>query len=124
MKKHLPFLVFAVIAIAFQSCYYDVEEELYPTDINACDTTNVTYNVTIKPIIDAQCNSCHSAASAQGGIVLDTYTTLKDYALSGSLIGVVKQETGFSPMPKGGSKLNSCNIAKIEKWVANQYPEN
>ncbi|MBL0343139.1 MAG: hypothetical protein IPP71_21085 [Bacteroidetes bacterium] len=124
MNKIVVFFLSFCMLGTIQGCYYDVEEELYPASNTNCDTTNVSYNSTIKPIMDASCNSCHSAASAQGGVVLDTYTTLKDYAISGALLGVVRQESGFSPMPKGGNKLNDCSISKIEVWVTNQYPEN
>lgn len=112
------------MVFAINGCYYDVVEELYPATGNTCDTTNVTYTATIKPILDAECNSCHSTASAQGGVILDSYSAVKDYAMSGTLLGVVKQEQGFSPMPKGGAKMSTCEITKIEIWITKQYPEN
>jgi len=125
MNKNLLLLGVLVSGIALvQGCYYDVEEELYPANTTSCDTSNVTYNNSVKSIIDANCNVCHSQASAQGGVVLDTYTTLKDFGISGALLGSIRHETGYSAMPKDGNKLNDCNIAKIEKWVATAYPEN
>ena len=124
MYKYIFFAVALFSGIVLiQSCYYDVEEELYPSNV-ACDTLNVTYNNSVKSIIDANCNVCHSQSAAQGGVVLDTYSTLKGFGVSGALLGVIRHESGYSPMPKGGAKLNDCNIAKIEKWVASDYPEN
>jgi len=125
MNKNLLLLGVLVSGIALvQGCYYDVEEELYPANTTSCDTSNVTYNNSVKSIIDANCNVCHSQASAQGGVVLDSYTTLKDFGISGALLASIRHETGYSAMPKDGNKLNDCNIAKIEKWVATAYPEN
>lgn len=124
MNKLLIVCFLALLTVSFHSCYYDVEEELYPAAGSTCDTTNVTYNATIKPIIDANCNNCHSQALAQGGVILETYAQVKDYALTGTLAGVIKQEAGFSPMPQGGAKLNDCSIAKLDKWISSQYPEN
>lgn len=125
MHKNLLLIGFFISGIFLvQGCYYDVEEELYPANTVTCDTANVTYSGTVKSIIDANCNVCHSQASAQGGVVLDTYTTLKNFGTSGALTGTIRHESGYSAMPKDGNKLNDCNIAKIEKWVASGYPEN
>ena len=124
MNKILSISIVLVLVVTIQGCYYDIEEELYPASTNTCDTLNVTYIATVKPIIDANCNNCHSQAIGQGGVVLETYANVKDYAIAGSLLGAIRHETGFAAMPQGAAKLGDCNILKIEKWVANQYPEN
>jgi hypothetical protein len=122
MDSIRPVLALALLVmLIFPGCYYDNEEELYG---NNCDTSSVTYSLSIKPIIDGSCNSCHSTASAQGGIILDTYTSLKGFADSGQLSGVINQKTGFSPMPKGGSKLSDCSISTIDKWITDGSPNN
>ncbi len=106
------------------SCYYDVEEELYPIDSNAaCDTTNVTYTLSIKPIMDASCNNCHSTQVASGGIILDTYAGISAVAASGKLGGSVNWTGGYSAMPKGGSQLSPCNLKKINIWLAANHPK-
>ena len=95
-----------------------------PNDTNCnvgCDTTKFTYTAAIKPIITTNCIGCHStsaAASAGGGIVLDTYTGLQTQALNGKLLGDVKHTAGFNAMPLGGSKLYDCQITQISKWIA------
>ena len=50
MKNLITLLAFAaLIASTFQACYYDVEEELYPTVVDTCDTTMLlTYNNSIQ----------------------------------------------------------------------------
>ncbi len=123
MNKNIIWLLGIVIAFCFSSCYYDVEDELYPSS-GACDTLNITYSQTIAPLINSNCNSCHSASSAQGNVVLDTYAALKTYADNGKLLGVINHSSGYSPMPKNQSKLSTCNISKITIWINQGTPNN
>lgn len=106
-----------------QSCYYDVEDELYP-QAAPCDTTNVTYSNTVWPIINSNCTSCHSGSAPAGNIRLEDYNDISAAANNGSFLGVIKHEPGWSPMPKGGGKLNDCEIAQIETWVNQGAPNN
>lgn len=122
----LKFSVLLLSAIIFfSSCYYDNEEYLYG---NApCDVSAVTYSATVANILAANCYSCHNTASGNasgGGIIFDTYAKLKPYATNGQLVGSITHAGGYSPMPKGATKLNSCDIQKIQAWVAAGAPEN
>jgi hypothetical protein len=38
-------------------------------------------------------------------------------AQNGKLYGAVNHSPGYSPMPKGGTKLSACNISKIKAWI-------
>jgi hypothetical protein len=60
MKRGLLFLILVVSVLVISGCYYDVAEELYPSNGTTCDTSSVTYSLTVKPIIDQFCVSCHS----------------------------------------------------------------
>ena len=82
-----------------------------------CDTLNVTYNGSVLPIFDQYCLSCHSGASPQGGINLEDYSVVAQLAENGTLLGAIRHDPGYSPMPQGGDKLSDCDIAKIEIWV-------
>jgi hypothetical protein len=120
MKKYLTISILA--AALFGSCYYDVEEELYPT--LECTTTGATYTAVVEPIIRANCyNGCHSAASNIANITLEGYENLKVYVDNGRLLGSIKHGTGFSAMPKNAAKLLDCNIAKIEAWINAGAPQ-
>lgn len=124
MKRYLA-LASILSAVLINGCYYDVEEELYPQQGPACDTTAITYLQTIQPIIAQNClGSCHSQASQIGGIVLEGHTALADVAATGALLGAIKHEPGFSAMPQGQAKLDDCTILKIEKWVNDGSPNN
>jgi hypothetical protein len=126
MKKTL-FATMAVL-LALQSCYYDVEEELYPGngDPTACDTSNVRYSVEVTQIFNSRCNSCHSGVNASAGIRLDSYQEIKSYLdINGSrLISSIKQDGNASSMPQGQPPIPACEILQIETWFNNNYPEN
>lgn len=82
-----------------------------------CDTSNVTYAVSIKPIIATNCQGCHSGTAASAGIDLSTYNGVKAKISDGRLWGAINHYTGFSPMPKNAAKLSDCDIAKMRKWI-------
>ncbi len=120
------FRIFAamfIFSFFLTGCYYDKENELYPTAEN-CDTTGVmTYSGQIAPIMTGNCNVCHSGANPSGGVVTSTYDGLKVVALDGRLSAAVNW-TGPVQMPQGTDKLSACNLAKINKWVVAGAPNN
>lgn len=91
---------------------------------SVCDTASVTYSVSIKPIITTKCQGCHSSSSPGGGIDLSTYNGIKTIVNNGKLWGSVNFITGFSPMPKNGTRLSTCELAKIKKWIDAGSPNN
>ncbi len=107
--------VFAIITIP-SGCYYDKEELLYP--VSSCDTTDVRYSTSVAPIISVNCSGCHAGSLPSGGLNLDSHASLKTQVLNGKLIGSITHSSGFSPMPKNASKLNACNILRIQKWIS------
>ncbi|MEZ5016945.1 MAG: c-type cytochrome domain-containing protein [Flavipsychrobacter sp.] len=86
--------------------------------VSKCDTNIYTYSGAVATTLSARCVGCHSGASASKGIVLDNYANVKTYAQSGLLLGSIKHQTGYSPMPQGG-KLSDCEIRQIERWIEN-----
>lgn len=124
MKK--PLCVVTILVLIFSGCYYDKYDKLYPPSTSAtCDSTNVTYSVTVTGIINSYCMQCHSTnnSGGSGGILLDSYSALNNYVASGQLMGDVKQQSGFFPMPPN-TKLSNCDIAKLQKWVNDGAPNN
>lgn len=89
-----------------------------------CDTVNVTFSQTIWPIVQGSCFGCHSGSSPQGGINLDNYQSIVEVVGTGKLMGSIKHESGFSPMPQNGSKLSDCKLSQIQKWIDNGTPNN
>lgn len=107
-------VIIAMISLLY-SCYYDVEEEIYPTI--ECAVDDVRYSEHVLPIIQNNCYSCHDANSNFGGVTLEHFDQLKRYVDNGKLLGVMKHQPGFSPMPKNAAQLVKCDIEKIEAWV-------
>lgn len=108
------------VALSFYSCYYDKADVLYPVGTSApCpdSTGTVSYLQKVVPILQNQCYGCHNAASASGGIVMGTYAADKAIATNGKLYGSISFAAGFSAMPKGAAKMNSCQLAVIKKWI-------
>ncbi|MER3498983.1 MAG: hypothetical protein C4308_10290 [Chitinophagaceae bacterium] len=126
MKKiTIGFAILLALFIGFNSCYYDVESQLYP-DTSNCDTTNITYSTTIRTILqNGSCLSCHGGTGASGGgIILDTYTGVKTVAQNGKLYGAISYSPGYSPMPQNGGKLTNCDIKKVKIWIDSGIPNN
>ncbi|MCB0644373.1 MAG: hypothetical protein KDC44_22165 [Phaeodactylibacter sp.] len=126
MTKKIRLSVAVVLALAFSAsfsaCYYDIEEELYPeTD---CVTDNVNYSTVIQPILQTNCYTCHSAAANQGGITLEGHGQLLQYVNSGQLLGAIRHDAGFSPMPQGAPQLVDCDIEQIAAWIDQGAPNN
>jgi hypothetical protein len=128
MKKIL--LLAAIFAFGLQACYNDNEEELYPQPAggSSCDTANATYSGPISKIISQNCalSGCHAGPSGSVNGAFDGYQNIKAYLNSNkpNFIGAINQTGGYSPMPKGGTKLSACDIQKIEVWINAGYPNN
>ncbi len=83
----------------------------------ACNTENVTFAGTIKPLLQTKCVGCHSATTSSGGVNLTTHAGVVAAASDGRLLGAVSHTQGYSPMPQGGQKLAQCDIDKIAAWI-------
>ncbi len=89
-----------------------------------CDLDEVTFSGVVLPNLALNgCVSCHGGSSPQGGIRLDTYQTVKSMAESGRLMGAIRHEPGYVPMPKGGGKMDECQADQIERWILDGLPD-
>ena len=78
---------------------------------------DVSFANDVKPIFDANCVGCHGNSSSFGGYNFESFSNLSNHVSDAALLGAIKHESGFSPMPQGGSKLSNTNIEKIEVWI-------
>lgn len=88
-----------------------------------CDSVNVSFAANVFPIFQNNCAGCHSGSAASAGIKLTNYSEIASAATSGRLAGAIKHWNGFVAMPPELS-LTNCEIAKIDKWIANGTPNN
>ena len=120
MLKYFKIALILIAISSFTACYYDKKDQVYPqVVVAACDTTNVSYSVTVTNILNANCNNCHgaSANSLGAGIVLNTYASVKPYITNGRLVNYILQNGNASPMPKNMAKMDVCSINKIIVWA-------
>ncbi len=111
--------------IVLSSCYYDKESVLYPTQPSNCNTpATVSYAQHVLPLLQVSCYGCHSGVSPGGNIAMGTWAADNALALNGKLYGSISWAPGYAPMPLGGSKISTCNLAIIKKWVDSGAPNN
>ena len=87
-----------------------------------CDSSHVTYDSTINTIVQSWCTGCHGGSNPAYGISLTTYDQVNAVVNAGRLMGAIRQETGYYPMPKG-SQLSPCDIALFQKWINLGMPQ-
>ena len=115
-------IVLVVLSItSLQSCVNNNEEDLY--GIKPCDTSNVTWELKIRVIMQQNCVMCHGPNVAQNGVRLDTYESEMIVVNDGRLRGVVNHLQGYSKMPKNRGKLPECELKLINIWLDNGAPE-
>ena len=126
MKYFLMVLV--LTSASLMACYYDNEQDLYPSTSNnviPCDTTNLTYTTSILPIMTAQCTRCHSASkyvTDGGNIRLDSYSDVQIYANNGRIVGAITHSPGYTAMPDNTAALSACDIEYFKHWIAIGMP--
>lgn len=115
LQKVKTGFILALMILVATACKHDPVQP-GPIDENPCDTTNVTFDLSVKPILENNCYSCHNSTSTSGGYNFTDYDQLALVASNGRLLGSINHQQGFSAMPQGG-KLSDCDIAIITKWV-------
>lgn len=113
----------ALMAMALTGCYYDNEEELYQYyySDNQCDTSNVTFNQDVFPIIQGNCatTGCHEAGGTGNGI-FENYAGLKAKVDNGSFLTRVIQQRTMPP----SAPLNDCQVNMLTAWLNAGAPNN
>ena len=123
----LTYLVIPAIIIAMAMLYNGCKHEPFDiipdpdnppdTSLTSCDTLNVTYAGTIYPILDQYCIFCHSGANPTGGLDFTDYNRVAFVAKNGALLGAIRHQQGFAPMPQNSNQLDSCMIRQFEIWI-------
>jgi cytochrome c5 len=123
MKK--TFFLAATVAITSAACKSSKEVSKTETPVVKstvdCAVSGLTY-AAIKPILEGNCNSCHSNGGA-GGLDFTVFADVKKAAQKGELLGTIKHASGFPKMPARAEKLDQASIDKIECWIKNGMKE-
>jgi hypothetical protein len=89
----------------------------------ACDTSNVTYKLSVAPIIETSCKGCHSGGQPNGAISLTSYAETLTQVNNGKLLGSITYAPGFKGMPVS-AKLSDCDVNTIKIWIRKGAPNN
>lgn len=87
-----------------------------------CDTTEVLFSRDVLPILKVNCTDlgCHTSSNPNGSIELQNYTGVQNSVTGNKLMNALNQiyPSGSSKnMPPSGSKLNACDLNKIQVWI-------
>lgn len=122
MRLKIKVGLLLMTAAYISSCYVGNEEDLF-INFN-CKTDEISYDREIKPILANNCLVCHSAAANLGNITLQTHADIIPYVQDGSLLGSIRHDAGYVPMPENTSRINACSISQIESWIQAGAPNN
>lgn len=87
-----------------------------------CDLTNVTFSDVIWPMLQNNCTGCHTSSNPGGGITISNYNDVAALVSNGMLMGTVRYEAGFSPMP-ANKQLSDCKIDQLQVWIDDGFPQ-
>lgn len=104
MKKIL--LLIGGVAFFLASCESKTYSEI------SKPVTNPTYEANVKPVVDANCTSCHKSGDQDPP--LTNYAEVKDEALNGNFLCRINANCGVMP-PDG--KMNQATVNMINLWV-------
>lgn len=117
MKKY-PLGLVGLMLVALFGCQNDPATPDPDENPIACDTVAVSLSADIMPFLTPKCVGCHGNSLQSGGYNLASHAGIMVAVNSGRLLGSVRHEAGFIAMPIGSDKLETCQIAKLESWVA------
>ncbi|MBI1305158.1 MAG: hypothetical protein GC181_00935 [Bacteroidetes bacterium] len=89
-----------------------------------CDTSNTTYISRISNVISTNCVGCHNSSLAEKGVLLETYSEVKDIVNDGRLQDVLDGTNGYSVMPPYPAVLTDCSKNQIRHWIETGAPQN
>lgn len=89
-----------------------------------CDTVGVTFSGTVSPIIQNNCQGCHSGGSPSGDIFLRNYNEVVAQASTGRLYGAISHADGYENMPYNQAQLSECKLDQIRIWIEDGMPNN
>ncbi len=106
-------LLFAGVLLIFASCTNHSEDDLINQEPIP---ETVTYLDNVKPIIDANCVSCHGNANPQAGLSLTNYTQVKNAVQNNGLINRISLADGNPSLMPTTGRMPQATIDLIAQW--------
>tara|TARA_B110000881_G_scaffold86699_1_gene75941 strand:+ start:443 stop:775 length:333 start_codon:yes stop_codon:yes gene_type:complete len=102
-----------LLCICFSGCEKNVEEDHEIKTVD-CSEVETYYNENVAPILSSNCVGCHPG---QGGLSLDSYTSVYSAIKSGNVLDRVNRNSGENGfMPQGGQKLSNANLDILQTF--------
>lgn len=118
MRKTISIVI--LIGILFISCSNDSESDLMEPET----MSDLTYEGSIKQIMNTNCLGCHSAPPVNGApFSLNTYERVKDRTENGNLIRAINRQTGESAAMPPSGRMPQATIDMIEQWADEGFLE-
>ncbi len=113
--------ILPILAIALFSCesntYEDLEEDIM---FNG----PVTYNQHIKPIVSANCMSCHGTGGTASFRPLGTYADMKEAVQNTDLLDRIQRQNGEPGIMPQTGRMPQGTINMVLQWNADGLLEN
>ena len=103
-------------------CQYNDEETLYGPE--GCDPAPATFGGVIEPLVASNCAEpgCHSMPSPAAGISFESHADMA--ALAPVMLERMSRNPGEAGIMPPGRKLDTCDIAAFDQWLADGAPNN
>lgn len=89
-----------------------------------CDPAQFTFTAVIQPMIENNCQGCHSGSNPDGGLLLTSYDAIYASAMNGSLMSSLLGTDGYTLMPYQSNALVQCKIDQVQAWIDAGAPNN
>lgn len=90
-----------------------------------CSADSVYFSNDIQPLIVSSCaqSGCHNASSHREGVILDTYTNIRKYVISGdpsnsSLYRYMVRTDGDRMPPPPSAPMTSAQTNLVKRWIS------
>lgn len=126
----MPAVTWLVLALIIGSCVLLSEADIDAwfernSEAHAGGVLDPTYNVDVKPILDANCIMCHTTPPGNGApssFRLDICETEGDWLGARDKAERIVARTGDGTMPQGGSPLPQSDLDTLANWLADSAP--
>ncbi len=125
--------VLLITLCAGQACTHKPGMVAVPVIPPSCDSTNITYMGSIRPIFASNCYSCHgSGVTTGGGLDLEDTTSLRTYLkngfrgdnIYGSKLYHCMLHTPLAQSMPPTYIIDTCSLHKVHFWLKNGAPFN
>ncbi len=119
MKKLVNLSLLCFLTLFLIHCSYKEEKDLIKPGAEKCDTSEVKFSSSIRPLINNHCIVCHQAGGTGNGD-FSTYAGIKAKVDNGSLRN---RTLVTKDMPPSGG-LSACELQQLQYWLNEGAPNN